>query len=153
MEVGRVGELTMLTPSEVYWVGDAMRRPAGGETLGQATLRKAAGRTLTCVAADGAGATCGAAATHYTRSDDGLKAYCAHHWANDMDPENATGMTEPGESRPKTGHVEARHLGRMRALVREHNAPDRDEKNPNRGQEILEELLGVAVEIDEASNA
>ena len=149
MEVGRINELTALTPSEVYWVKEAMQRRGNGESLGQSTLRKAEGRVLTCVAENAVGDVCGVGATHYTRANELLQTYCSEHWNSEIDPSNTMGVAGSTTGTPAV-QVTPSDVDKIRALARECHPGEGPGPNPARRQQILEELLGIALHIDGA---
>ena len=97
MEIGRVKELTVLTPSEIGWIERALRPR---DAMARQTLAQGKGRATACSHATGKG-KCGKAATHYTVDHTGdLTGYCLEHWRSDGDPSNTLQLDSPEEPTP-----------------------------------------------------
>ena len=97
MEIGRAGELTILTPNDVDWVRRELRT---GNTLGRKLLDKGKGREIRCGGDDG---KCPNQSTHYSATAPGKewRCYCREHWRSEADPRNLFGLNEddaPAES-------------------------------------------------------
>ena len=91
MEAGRIAEATILTPSEVRWIEQAL---TSRDKMARHVLAQAKGRIPVCGEADEeGGAECGRPATHFT-VDSGsgtMTCYCLKHW-READPANVTGL-------------------------------------------------------------
>ena len=94
MELGKTGELRILTPGEVEWIDRALNAlKSKGDAMARHTLEKSLGRNLRCEGSEIDESLCSKPPTHYTLSSSGnMRLYCAKHWRNDFDPDNATGL-------------------------------------------------------------
>ena len=95
MELGKTAELRILTPGEVGWIDRALDTlKSRGDGMARDTLEKSRGRNLRCGGSEIEESRCSEPPTHYTlSSSSGMRLYCAKHWRNDFDPDNATGLT------------------------------------------------------------
>ena len=105
MEIGRTTEITCLTPSERYWIEQALA-PAGKHPMAEAALQNAVGRQLLCnVKNDETGEECGAPATHFymPNPNDSSKTFgtmrctCTPHW-RDLDPNDTLCLNDENEA-------------------------------------------------------
>ena len=91
MEIGPVGEITILTPDDVTWIRRALKER---DQMAHTVLEQGQGRAVTC---QGDGETpCPNAVTHYAHSagSDGWAVYCAEHWKSQGDPWNLFGLDD-----------------------------------------------------------
>ena len=84
MEIGKSGELTILTPGERRWIELAI----GDNAMAHKMLGQGAGRQLECNRGESDGSKpCGQAAAFYAVVNDGsLLTFCEEHWKKDGDP-------------------------------------------------------------------
>ena len=97
MEVGTRAELTVLSPSDVSWIRDALKLLKGrGNQMAQQSLEDGLGRPTTCTMKDGRGRTCGAPARYFSITPDRktTDGYCQAHWRKEGDPSNRLGFDQ-----------------------------------------------------------
>ncbi|MCY4636573.1 MAG: hypothetical protein OXG04_19075 [Acidobacteria bacterium] len=99
MEIGRVEELTVLTPNEISWIKGAL---GPRDKMARQMLAQGKGRTTAC-SHPAENAKCGKPATHYTveHGTGDLTGYCLEHWRADGDPQNMLKLDNAEERSPR----------------------------------------------------
>jgi hypothetical protein len=96
MEAGRTDDLTVLTPSELHWIENAL---GPRDRMARKILENGKSRPNACTQRGDAGEACGKAATHFIldTGSETFTGYCAEHWRTGIDPGNVLKLHDADE--------------------------------------------------------